>query len=527
MILFELYRQLDVRMYQTIAALDQTFGSCAKYVLQDDSLVLLGTDHSIRLNMANKEATIDNPIRNWDIEAEACLWFSEGSAEALIVRAINNSFRQWLDVDPFSTREDYIQALAEINLCISKYNLKILSDDSGMSIYANDSIISFEQAIDIITEADLHYEQTADLEAIVQEGHRQKSIGQLANAVPYYEQVLRATSRPDLLYTVAAFELAECYYFIGNYERAVSLYYRCNLEFIADEKDFYVHLGHALLDTKMKKYEREIKIYYRSKLDPDYIITHKEAVEGAAKEVGPVFSEYEETCYEMGQKKYAEHRNALPIGADDIDELMLVDDTSDDEEVRVIKTYSGIKLTEPLVRKDSKRKSDNELFAQALDLFLAGDYQKAFDIYYQISKEVPEDTDYYTWAQFQMGKLYCIFDDYSKAIDALSKCNLQRFGVVYRLEDFLVLYQHIQTVCDDFESDLRYRKLLRGRFDFYYAQYDREYNQMLRDHRLVKKFIQYEKDCITDATEFFGEQLPPESQNTEKTKKWKLFGKKK
>ena len=131
MILFELYRQLDVRMYQTIAALDQTFGSCAKYVLQDDSLVLLGTDHSIRLNMANKEATIDNPIRNWDIEAEACLWFSEGSAEALIVRAINNSFRQWLDVDPFSTREDYIQALAEINLCAENRFVK----DSTMATF--------------------------------------------------------------------------------------------------------------------------------------------------------------------------------------------------------------------------------------------------------------------------------------------------------------------------------------------------------------------------------------------------------
>lgn len=519
MILFELYRQLDVRMYQTIAALDQSFGSCAKYILQDDSLVLLGTDHSIRLNMANKEATIDNPMKNWDIDSEACLWFSEGSAEALLIRAINNSFRQWLDVDPFATNEDYRKALEDINACISKYNLRILSDNSGMSIYHNDSIISFEQAIDIVTDTDVQIEQNADLEAIVQEGHRQKSIGQLGDAVPYYERVLRATSRPDLLFTVAAFELAECYYFIGNYERAVSLYYRCNLEFIADEKDFYIHLGHALLDTKMKKYEREIKIYYRSKLDPDYILTHKEAVEGAAKEVGPVFSEYEETCYEMGQKKYAEHRNALPVGADDIDELMLVDEADEEEEVRIIKTYSGFKLTEPLIRKDNNRKSDNELFAQALDLFLAGDYQKAFDIYYQLSKEVQEDTDYYTWSQFQMGKLYCIFDDYAKALDALEKCDPNRFGVVYRQEDFLVLYQHVQTVCDDFESDPRFRKLLRGRFDFYFAQYDREYNQMLRDHRLVKRFVQYEKDCMADALEHFDGMVKIDDPNSGKPKK--------
>lgn len=518
MIVFELYRQLDVRMYQTLAALDPTYGPCAKYIFEDDTLIILGSDHSIRLNMASKEAIIDNPIRNFDIENEPVLWFSEDSYEGYIVRAINNVFRQWLNVDPFESEEKLLQSIVEINDSIAKYNLKIYYDSTGMAISHNDRAITFEQAIEVIVEMDLNSEQNADLQAVLGQAQKLKVEGKLAEAVPYYEQIIRSTSRAEFIFTVAAFELAECYYFIGNYDRAVSLYYRCNLEFIANEKDFYTHIGHALLDVKMKKYEREIKIYYRSLVDPDYILTHKDAVEGAKREVAEVFEEYEKTCLEMGQKKYADHRNHLPVGADDIDELMAVD--GDDEiETKPHKVYEGIRLTEPAIAKNVNRKSDNELFYDALDLFIAGEYQKAFEIYWMLTKELPNDSDYYTWAQFQLGKLYTIFDDYNKALAALSECNPNKFGLVYRQEDFLVLLQHVKIVCNDFEDDPNYRKLIRGRFDFYFAQYDSEYNQMLRNHKLIRKFVQYEKECREDSIAQFGDNIVVDEGTNNKKKK--------
>ena len=529
MIVFELYRQLDVRMYRTLAQLDPTYGPCAKYIFEDDTLLVLGSDHSIRLNMATKEAIIDNPIRNFDIENEPVLWFSENSYEAHIVRAINNVFRQWLDVDPFESEEKLLKSIVDINENLAKYDLRLFYDASGMIVYNNDKIITFEQAIEIIGDVDLKREQSADLQEILKEAQKLKVEGRLKDAAPFYEQIIRNSQRAEFIFTVAAFELAECYYFIGNYERAVSLYYRCNLEYIADENDFYIHLGHALLDVKMPKYEREIKIYYRSKVDPDYILTHKDAVEGAKREVASVFDEYEETCLEMGQKKYAEYRNRLPIGADDIDELMIKDS---DEKISLgddKKVYEGIRLTEPAITKDIKRKSDNELFYDALDLFIAGEYQKAFEIYWMLTKELPVDSDYYTWAQFQLGKLYTIFDDYHKANDAFSMCDVNRFGIVYRQEEFLVLYKHVKIILNDFEDDIRYRKLLRGRFDYYFARYDSEYNAMLKDHKLVRKFVQYEKECKEDSIEEFGDYLILDTGDNKKKRKglFKLFGKNK
>ena len=215
--------------------------------------------------------------------------------------------------------------------------------------------------------------------------------------------------------------------------------------------------------------------------------------------------------------------------ADDIDELMNKDS---DEKISLgddKKVYEGIRLTEPAITKNIKRKSDNELFYDALDLFIAGEYQKAFEIYWMLTKELPVDSDYYTWAQFQLGKLYTIFDDYHKANDAFSMCDVNRFGIVYRQEEFLVLYKHVKIILNDFEDDIRYRKLLRGRFDYYFARYDSEYNAMLKDHKLVRKFVQYEKECKEDSIEEFGDYLILDTGDNKKKRKglFKLFGKNK
>ncbi len=81
----------------------------------------------------------------------------------------------------------------------------------------------------------------------------------------------------------------------------------------------------------------------------------------------------------------------------------------------------------------------------------------------------------------------------------LEKCDPTRFGVVYRLEDFLLLYQHAHIVAEDFESDVRFRNLVRGRMDAYYAQYDRHYNLLLKDRKLMRQYKVYEKDCVEDS----------------------------
>ncbi len=507
MVVFELYRQLDVRMYMTVAVIDRNYGSCAKYLLMNDTLLLLGTNHSVKLNMMTKEVTTDNPIRNWNIDAEPILWFSEDSAEAAVIRMINNAFRQWFEIDPFPDDASFYEASVEINKKIAPYELRILFDEDSMCIYHDEDAITFEQALELIMERDAERDAQTNLSEWLAEADYLKMTDQLEEAAKRYERILRHTERIQPIYTASAFSLAEIYYFLGNYERAIVLYDRCNLEFISDERDFYVHLGHAFLDVKMKRYERQIKIYYRSCIDQEYAKLHRQAVVAAGNEVSEVFEEYEKTCLDMGQKKYAEYRNHLPPDADDIDELLAMPVVREEAALPPKKRYEDIRLVEPAGMSQSAGKSVNAMLSEALELFIEGEYQQAFDIYYRLREEVAKDTDYYTWVQFQIGKLYCIFHDDAKALTALTQCQPERFGLVYRQEDFLVLYEHVKILCDDFENDVRYRTLLRGKFDFYFAQYDREYNRLLRDRKLMQDFKQYEQDCMDSANREFSGRI--------------------
>lgn len=503
MIFFELYRQLDIRIFQTISAIDQRYGSCAKYVFDGDSLVLLGMDHSIRLDILTKEVKKDAPIRNWDIESEAIMWFAEDSAEAMVIRLINDAYRRWLRLDANISDEFFAMELEQVNDMLLGYDLRIFADESGMSIFRAEvregDEFTFEKAMELIMDVDDNRMDDEGIAQLVNEALYFRKLDRYDEAAVRLEKVVRYVDHTLPIYTHAVFTLAETYYFMGNYERAVMLYYRVNLQFIEDENDFYLHLGHALVDEKMKKYDRHLRTYFHSRIDSEFADTHRQAVAAAKASVADVFAEYEATCSDMGRKKYAQFRSQLPAGADDIDELIEEYEKPEQRSEEIHKQYEGFHLIQPKTGTDQTVTSVNERISEALDHFLTGEYQKAFEIYYRLAAQVDTNSDFYTWIHLQLGKLFCFFDEPVKSWHALEKCDPKRFGIVYRLEDFLILYQHAHIVAEDFESDVRFRKLIRGSMDPYYAQYDRKYNQLIKDRKLMRAFKVYEKDCLEDS----------------------------
>ncbi len=504
MIFFELYRQLDIRVFQTISAIDPGYESCAKYVFDKDSLILLGLDHSIRLDILTREVKRDNPIRNWDIESETVMWFAEDSAEAALIRLINDAYRKWLQLDANISEEYFAEELEQVNRILAGYSLRIFADNSGMSIFKDDinngDDFSFEQAIELIMDVDENRMDDAGISQLISEAMYYRKLDRYEDATVRLEKVIRYIDHTLPIYTQVMFTLAETYYFMGNYERAVMLYYRVNLQFIGNEDDFYLHLGHALVDAKMKKYDRHLRTYFHSRIDAEFADSHRQAVAAAKASVSDVFDEYETTCAEMGRKKYAGFRNSLPDGADEIDEIIEEYENPEEDHVREIhKQYEGFKLSQPRTKAEQSTLSLNERLSVALDHYLTGEYQKAFDMYYRLAAQADEDSDFYTWIYLQLGKLYCFFDEPVKSWHALQKCDPRRFGVVYRIEDFLILYQHSHIVAEDFESDERFRKLIRGSMDPYYAQYDRQYNMLLKDRKLMRAYKTYEKDCLEDS----------------------------
>lgn len=509
MIYFELVRGLDIRLFQTISAIDMDYGSCAKYVFDKDSLVLLGMNHSVRLDILTKEVKQDNPIKNWDIESEAVMWFAEDSTEAVLVKLINDAYRKWLKIDALISEEYFLRELKEANEVLKNYDFKIFVDEGGMSIFKNDEAVTFEQALEVIMDIDENRMDDAGIDNLIGEAIFYRKMDRYEDAALRLEKVVRYVDHNLPMYSKATFTLAETYYFMGNYERAEQLYYRINLEHIEDENDFYMHLGHALLDGRMKRYDRHLRIYYHSSIDPEYADTHRQAVAAAKGNVAEVFADYEVTCHEMGEKKYKEHRESLPKEADDIDELLKLYEKPEEKPQPIHKKYEGIHLIEPKKEVETSTKTVNERLSEALDLFLAGDYQESFSYYCRLKEQSDKNSDFYSWICLQLGKLYCFFDEPIKAKNILAECNPNCFGLVYRQEDFLVLFRHSRIVADDFENDIRYRRLIRGMYDPYFAQYDREYNLLIRDKKLMKTFAAYVRECEEVARSKYKDVLAP------------------
>ncbi len=496
MILFELNRQLDIRMYRTMRAMDPLFDPCGKYIVEGNKLIALGTNKSVGWDMSTKAVIERIPYKNVDLEGETLYWFSEESPEGTIIRMINNAFRQWYSIDPFDPFSKFERAEAHINGILSSYGLKIVWDMDKMGALCNGEVITFERAVAQIMEDDALREAGMSIDEWLYDARYFRQTDQIERAIEQYERVLRYSNYNMRVYTESSFCLGESYYFLGDYDRAVKMYYHCNLDFIEDENDFFIHIGHALLDARMKNFENELRTYYRGCLDRSFAMNHMQEIERAAAEVADEFQAYEETCLIVGHKKYTDHMKALPMKSDTVNPAVVVDQADKDPVKLPDNRYQDVRLITPVRLENKRNMSLNETMAEALSLLTGGEYQKSYELYCKLAESLDPESDQATWVNFQLGKIYCICDDVKRSFEVLQKCRPGKFGVVYRQSDFFILYTHVKIMCDDFESDERFRKLIRGKYDSYYARYDQEYIDLRKDAGIMSTFRRYEKECL-------------------------------
>lgn len=495
MIYFETCRETDVRLYKTAVTLDETFRFCGKYVLLGNDLVLLGGRGSVVLSPVTKSVSLDAPFRTFVGRKERARRFSQNSPEEKFIKALNDAFRQWFEIDPFPNFMEFEGALLETNKLLLEYGMVLSWTGQGMELFRGQEVISFEDGLAFILENDIYEDIGQSLTDWLNEAKYYKRTLQDRKAVRQYEKLLTYVDSSMELFTEIAFALGELYYFLGNYQGAVELYYRCDPDHVSDRRDFYVHIGHALLDGRMKNYESEIRLYYRSLVDNSFYEQNKRVIELATEEIAPNFPEYEEACFRVGQYKYQEQRRNRIETRDGKGKLVPVDKLRAAASYEPLKRYEGIKLLRLKSYEESVEETPQELLAKALSELADGEYQKAYEIYLRIAEKSGRESELYTWAMLQLAKLYSFFDDYKSALLCLGECRKEDFGRVYRKQDYMLLYVHSKIVLDDFESDPRFRKLIRGKFDSYYARYNREYYLMTRDRNLMEAFLHYEKEC--------------------------------
>ncbi|MBQ7260160.1 MAG: hypothetical protein IJR19_02285 [Lachnospiraceae bacterium] len=498
MIYFETGRELDVRLYKTAHILDETFRSCGRYVLEDDRLIILGGIASIALSPLNREVSLEAPLRVFNLSKKKAKLLKVDSAAGRLIKMINDSYREWFEIDPFSNFMEFEGLVYETNRMMGEYGMTLVWNSQGLSLFHDSNRITFEQGLEFILDNDAYEDISKSFTEWMKEAAWYKSTGQDEKAMRRYEMILRYIDSSMEIYTEVLFSLGELYYFSSNYDEALIRYYHCDPRFIKDKRDFFVHIGHALLDRRMKNFESEIKIYYRSILDQTFYENNKRIVEYAATEIAQNYPEYEEACFMIGLRSFRENANRL-IDSSRNERGLIVNERFYAPQAAVVKPkkrYEDIRLVQVKSLEDVAGKSCESMLAEGLKELNDGEYQKAYEAYVRLAEKAGRGSGHYTWAMLQLGKLFSFFDEYRSALMCLSECEPEKFGIVYRREDYMLLKVHANIVLDDFESDRRFRALVRGKYDHYFAKYDRDYHFMTRDRNLMEAFEKYQKECI-------------------------------
>ncbi len=499
MIYFGISKELDIRSFKLAKAFDENFSSVGAYLLSGNVFVILGGSESVAFNPAKRAVGLEAPFKNFDLaESDKKLLLRDSPQEKLL-RMIISALREWYEVDPFVNHTEFELILAETNKMLSDFGMKLSHNSQGMRLLNGDKIISYEKGLSFLLENSALEDVEISLAEWSKEAEYYRETLQDEKAMEVYDRILKYAGSGTWIYTEALFRLGELYYFGSRYDEALRSYYRCDLKSIPDLRDFYIHMGHAFLDAMMKNYEDQIKLYYRGRLSHEFYERNMGAIELAAGELEENFEEYQEACYRVGQYKYNESRSRF-IGTKKLENDIVVSEGGENRRGRYkpLKRYQRITLIPRRNIGISAGEDRDTLLKSGLRQMNLGEYQKAYEAYIKLSEAVTLKEREYTWAMLQLAKLYSFFEEYDMTLEYLKKCNTDDFGIIYRIEDYMLLYVHSRIVLDDFESDKRYRLLIRGKYDHYFAQYDRDYYLMTRDRNLMDSFYRYEKECIED-----------------------------
>lgn len=305
MIAFELNKPLNHFFENALTYIDEEFRSCAKYLLDGDDLIALGYEYSLRMSFADRGLYTVEGYEEWEqyMPLELPL-YEEETMEAELFKYVYTVFRRWQEIPPYADEHMHRVLLRKLSQRLTYYNLRVLIPEEIFEIYFCSERVTLEQAIVTIMQRDMNYHVVEVVRSDYEEAERLRSLGRHQDAIPYYLNVLTEEDHGSNLYTLAAYGLGEAYHFADKLAGSAEAYMQCNVALLPDQEEFYKRLGHALLDERLKEYGDMVKLYYRSILCVQYRNKHKKELEAAVEEVGEMFEEYEETCVEIGKKKY-------------------------------------------------------------------------------------------------------------------------------------------------------------------------------------------------------------------------------
>ncbi len=315
---FRLNHILQLQYDGAFAQIKKGFVSKDVYVLADNCLIALGRPNSVQVCISNWEVSVLETYEEWGIEdVEAITEIKENSLVNELLRYVLMSVKFYLKIEPYATEYMLSTLKTKLNEKLKHFNIRIEDNANTLVLTHESKIVTLEVVIEYLynnVNKDNFSKVFTSSAYIANKGDRLKTEGDLAyakrlaalnryeDALPIFLDELKKAEKDSMYYTELAMYIGEAFYHTDNLKSSGAYYKKCNLDYIKDHNDYYLRLGHSILDDKMKDYGELSKIYYRGCLNANYKKSHKEQFDAAYIKLKDQYKEYENMCVKIGKK---------------------------------------------------------------------------------------------------------------------------------------------------------------------------------------------------------------------------------
>ncbi|MCR5420108.1 MAG: hypothetical protein K6E98_03785 [Lachnospiraceae bacterium] len=303
MIYFRLSSSLQLQYDGALRKLKGTFVSKEVYLLSNDELTALGRPYSLVISLKDASLSETKSYERWEgieeILNEDIPAIKEGTLMGEFMRFLLMRLRRVLKLEPYA--DEYMLSVLEgkLNERVKYYDIYIDKDSSEMtSIRYKGNDTDIETVLKIISEPSDAEEALKDIDLMY--ASRLMGLNRYEEALKLFKEALSSVSGDSMMATEFNLKLGEIYFFLEDKEAAIKSYKLCDKCYIKDIKDYYIRVGHLLLDDKEEN-GLKLREYYKGILNPTYGKYKGDEYKDIVAYAKPLYPEYEEKCLAAGK----------------------------------------------------------------------------------------------------------------------------------------------------------------------------------------------------------------------------------
>ena len=224
----------------------------------------------------------------------------EGTLRNEVLRYVLMRARRVLDIKPVADDHMLDVLRGKINDSLKFFDIVVLkeADNIVADIKLQGGHGTVEDVLNAVADETIIGEIMGDID--MDYLRRLVGLGRFEEALSIFLSLYDRAQPGTMFDTEVNMYLGELYYHLDELDKSVERYKQCNPIYINDIRDFYIRLGHSLLDDNAGLRGNLIKMYYRSTLNPAYKKSIADRFDKLVEQIEPIYTAHEAECEAAG-----------------------------------------------------------------------------------------------------------------------------------------------------------------------------------------------------------------------------------